>query len=131
MNEKQALARLRKILGVRIAWRVNPKALNAEQRESRRVAARVQRDLQMTLQAQRDARRDELLTDPEYVRLRDEAAAARRAADELTSLCYVEPIQVGRVSEGPLRCLHVEAAGDTWDEVVAKIEAKRAPKVTP
>lgn len=66
MNQTQALARLRKIMGPKVAYRVDPKAPDAEQRAVMRSAWQAARDVAEAAVAARKARYEELLAGEAY-----------------------------------------------------------------
>jgi hypothetical protein len=126
MNQTQAIAKLRKLLGPKMGYRVDPKALAAEEREqmleqSRQL--RVQRD---ELRAARDALRAELLSDPRYVELCKQAKALEEAQMSAYSRATHKRVTVGRVSS---LFFHQVADGDNWAEVVEAVQAKEGAEV--
>jgi hypothetical protein len=118
MNEKQAIAKLRKVIGQGIAWQYSRGALNAAGRDSEREKARALRTEEHALKEQLDALRAKLLADPEYVALRKRWSDTKDSADRASSLSYSKPIKVGR--NGAM-FFTVLADGDTWDEIVTKL----------
>jgi hypothetical protein len=122
MNQQQAIAKLRKMLGPKMAARVNEKALPGEKRaeESRKVPALQARTRE--LEAALHARRAELLADPAYQALKAELEAARNAADLTRHRAAQKRITVGVNSA---LFFHVRAEADTWAEVVAIVEAEQ------
>lgn len=121
MNQKQAIARLTKRLGKKLAWRVNKNALRADERDEERAASRALRAEAVELKAALEARRAELLKDPQYVTLRERYKAADDAANRALSRSMSKAITVGKLGE--LGFFLVSAEGDTWDEVVQKVES--------
>lgn len=118
MNQKQAIAKLRKIIGGKLGYRTNNGALNAEQREAQAALSRSLREKERELKEALDARRAELLKDPVYVDLRTRWNAQKDAADAALSKSHRKPIEVGRYGE---LFFTVLASGDNWDEVVTQL----------
>jgi hypothetical protein len=118
MNERQAIAKLKKKIGPKIGWRYNKGALDAEGREQERQRLIAMRAEEEALKEALDAMRAKLLADPEYVQLRERWHNAKEAADMARSRSYVHPITVGRMGD---MFFTVVADGDTWDDVVQKV----------
>lgn len=118
MNQKQAIAKLSKLIGPTFGYRVDPKAPDAEQREALHAAwaeAKARRDAAAEV---RDARRAEVLrADAEYQRLKGEAAAAEAALERAGAGRWHYRVSVGRCSK---LFFSVVAEGDNWQEVVDK-----------
>lgn len=122
MNKSEALAKLSKLLGPNTGYRVDPKAPRAADRETIRANAKVARVASDAADAALRARRAELLAaDPTYQRLKAEAAALSAASDEARGGLHRHRVTVGR-SSGMF--FHIKAQGDTWAEVVAKVEGR-------
>lgn len=122
MNAKEAHKKLVKLIGPRFAYKTRKNALTGENRER---AKRVLQDLNEQTElakAELDARRQELLRDPEYVEIRERLQSLRVQTTRAAARAHTTPITVGR-SDGMF--FYVEASGDTWAEVVAKVEEKR------
>lgn len=123
MNQTQAIKRLRALLGNSVAWRTNPEALTAEEKESYLQASPILRGVVEGLKVAVDRRRREILAgDAEFNRLRDALKAAEEAKQSNSSRIMSYRVTVGRA--GSL-FFTVEAQGDNWEEVVAKVEAKK------
>ncbi len=120
MNQKQAIARLTKRLGRKLAWRVNKNALRADERDEEREASRALRAEAQELKAALEARCAELLKDPQYVALRERYKEADDAANRALSRSMSKAITVGKIELG---FFLVAAEGDTWEEVVQKVES--------
>jgi len=119
MNQTQALAKLRKVLGADMAYRTNPKALNAEQRDAARVVWQEARAIAEAAEAARVARLNALLAgDAEYQALKAQAAATKKTADNARAGLYSYRITVGVRNA---MFFSIRAEGDNWDEVVTKI----------
>lgn len=126
MNLAQAKARLRKLWGDKAMWRYDERAPSAERRaeaEALRPALRQARD---DAKAAMEARRAELLADPEYVRLvaAFQNADKKREANDMVTRHY--RVTIGR-STG--FAFMVEAQGDNWQDAFDKLDAKRGAQV--
>lgn len=122
MNKQQALAKLRKQIGPKIAWNENRYALTAEQRAEQAEKARDLRELETKLKADLEALRAKLLSDPAYVTLSAAWQSAREQRERAFGLARMKPIQVGRNSG---LFFHVMLEGDTWAEIVEKAEQQQ------
>ena len=117
MNQAQALAKLRKVIGPKLGYRIDPKAPSAEQREEARTKLRDARERRDAVEAAMKARREELLRDPTYQELRKQYQSLDEECSLHSSRSYKKRITVG-VAGGMF--FSVRAEGDNWDEVVAK-----------
>ena len=117
MNKTQAIAKLRKIIGPRLAYRIDRDAPNAAERAASRAEWTVAKQAAEQAETLRKARYEELLKDPEYQRLKAAATDAHKAAENKRVGLMRHRITVGR-DEG--FCFSVVAQGDDWDEVVSK-----------
>ena len=123
MNQSQAIAKLRKIIGAGFAYRIDPDAPAAEQRDEIRRAWRDAKELERKATAARQARYLELLkTDAEYQRLCAEVKKAEAAASKAGAGMNRHRVMVGRDMGF---AFSVFAEGDNWDEVVAKASEKK------
>ena len=120
MKRDIALKKLQKLLGKNMGYRVDPDAPDADGRAEAKVErARVAADA-AELKLKLDRRREELLSaDPEYVRWRELHKAARDRADRLTGMQHHYRFTVGISGE---HFFTVRAQGDSWEEVIAKLE---------
>lgn len=129
MNEKQAIAALTRLFGKRAAWRRNESAPVGEERDAAKAHAATLVEARDAAKAARDARRAELLRDPEFVRLCDEARTAIDACDKAVGRCHARRVTVGYVGGAAgLSFFHVAGEGDNWQEAV---DAAKASKVRP
>jgi len=119
MERKEALKRLRRLLGDKVGYRVRPDAPSAEEREEAR-------QRHATLVEQRNAasramneRQRVLLQDAEYQRLRQEYKHAEKTVHENNSTMHLYKFTVG--TSGDL-FFHVKAEGDSWEEIFAKLK---------
>lgn len=122
MNHRQAHIKLTKLLGKTAGARIDPGAPTAEQRAA--IAARrpALQTAYTEAKAAMEARRAELLKDPEYVRLTAAYQAARKERDDATCDAFRQRITAGRVGK---MFFSVLATGDTWEEVFTELERKR------
>lgn len=115
MNQTQALAKLKKIIGPKLGYRIDKGAPDADERERRRAEFLRTCDLMLAADQARAARLAEVLAaDAEYQRLKAAHAAAKREHEAVPSY-HRKRIMVGRV--GPLFFTTL-ADGDCWAEVV-------------
>src|SRR5262245_23909963 len=124
MNQIQALAKLRKILGPEMGYRINDKAPSADERAAVRAGFDDLQRIDAEAKAARDARLAELLAgDARYQELRAQATAADRALSNARGKLYAHRIVVG--VRGAM-FFSVKFEGDNWDDVVRKATAKEA-----
>lgn len=125
MERIVAINKLRKLLGPKVAWRINPKAPTADEREAAKLAVPVVRAERDALLKQRDARRDAILAaDAEYQNLNTAYQAARKVVEKTSSLTYSYKIEVMTLGLGGIFYVQ-EAQGDSWEEIFAKLLAKK------
>lgn len=123
MKVATAQKKLLKLLGDRAAYRVDRRAPSKDEREAARARGPELRAAAKAAQEAMEARRREILKDPEYLRLRAEYEAAEKASKDNGAITRWYPITVG-LNRGLF--FEVKADGDTWAEVFEKIEADRA-----
>ena len=123
MERSVAIKKLEKLLGKKLAWRINPKALDAEERQAARETLTAAIAERKALQEKRDARERELLADPEYQQLKAAAKAAAENAERISGLTRCFKITVG-TNEGMF--FLVKAEGDSWEQIIEKLTAKAA-----
>ena len=119
MNQTQAITKLKRLLGPKLGYRIDPKALDAEGRESARVLARELTAKKIAAEEAMNARRAELLRDPIYQGLRREFSSLRDQQEQAQGAARHMRITVGTTG-GVF--FNVKAEGDNWDEVVALVE---------
>lgn len=124
MNQKQALEKLRKVIGPKLGYRINKNAPDAEKREEIRAAWTEAKRVADAAVAARKARYEALLADALYQELKAKAAAAEKVAEVAKVGLYAKRITVGRIGG---MFFSVVAEGDNWAEVVAKA-TEGAPK---
>lgn len=122
MNQTQAIAKLRKTLGEKFAYRVDKSAPNAEQRDAIRVRYEAAKRIAEEADAKRKARYLELLQDPVYVQLKKAAEDTKAAAEKASVGLHQRRITVG-IDLGLF--FSVKAEGDNWAEVVATVGASK------
>jgi hypothetical protein len=126
VNQTQAIAAMKKLWGSKAAWRYNEHALRGDEREEQGREADELRAKQQAAKAARDARRAELLKDPEYLRLVAEHEAADKAADLAASNYRARRVTVGYCSNGAgLSWFNVVAEGDNWQDAIDAAKAKQ------
>lgn len=122
MERAIATKKLLKLLGKKFGYQINKEALSPDEREALRPELQRAREMRDKLNNLREARYKELLADPEYRALCDQSQKARKYAEELGWKVGQKKITVGTSNS---MFFHVEAEGDSWEEVISKIEAKR------
>jgi hypothetical protein len=111
--------RLVKLLGPTACWR-DGRPSSPERREVARQDAADATAKYHALLAERDVLRDRLLSDPTYVRLVEETAAAKKDRDVANGEARRYRLMVG-TNNGMF--FSVEAEGDNWTDVIRKLEA--------
>lgn len=117
MNQSQAIAKLRKILGPKFGFRVDKTALDADGRAKASAEVKRLNEKKATVSEAMEARRAELLRDPVYQALRAEHAELDALRSKALHAAHSKRITVGTIGE---MFFSVRADGDNWDEVVAK-----------
>lgn len=123
MERAVALKKLGKLLGKSMGYRVDPKAPDQDDRDEALAKLREERPVKKTLDQQMEARRAELLKgDAEYQRLKAEYTEVAKRCDELSYICNRYRFTAGTMGQ---LFFSVKAQGDSWEEVIAKIEKER------
>lgn len=123
MERAVAIKKLGKILGKKLGYRVDPKALSRDEREVARIECLEAVKERKELEEKKNARSRAILeADAEYQRLAADHKAARERAERLGSMSRRQKITVG-TSEGIF--FRVMAEGDSWEEVIEKLTAKK------
>ena len=123
MERIVAIKKLSKLLGKGFGYRVNDKAPTAEERAEAQAATAAAVTERNKLKEQRDARyRAILAADAEYQSLHASHAAASKAVDRLFSITRHFKITVGNSNS---MFFHVKAEGDSWEDVIAKVECAK------
>ncbi len=122
MDQKQAVAKLKKVLGTKLAYRVNNKVPIGEERERTLALKTELAGHRKTLREKLEARKVEVLrADVEYMALKRLVEEATKEYEALYSE-HCHRIEVGvQSSAGGFDFFSVRASGDTWAEVVEKI----------
>lgn len=121
MNSKQALARLRKVLGPKAGYRIRNDSPDADERA--RLTAEIPGKLAERNAAREalEARRKELLMDPLYLSLVERYRKLQHESAEMVGRNNLARITVGRVNS---LFFTVAAQGETWNEVFEKLKEK-------
>lgn len=100
MNQAQALTKLRRLYGPALAYRLDPRAPDAAQRDEMRAKWPAAKKAADAAEAARKARLEQLLTDPQYQALKANAQETAAAADEARAGMLHYRITVG--TAGPV-----------------------------
>ena len=124
MERATALKTLRKILGDRLGYRVDPQAPDASMRAvAREQAKALSAQHRIAIEAS-EARRNAILSaDPEYQQLRAEAQRLGNAKHEAWGISHRFRFTVGTSSD---LFFHVKAQGDSWEDVIAQLKNGKA-----
>jgi hypothetical protein len=123
MERSVAIKKLTKLLGKTLMWRINPKAATPEEREAAKAAFPEASAEAKRLKELREARYAAVLeADVEYQSLKTQAKAASDHASRLSGIMFSRKITVG-VNNGLF--FHVKAEGDSWEDVIQKLTAKK------
>lgn len=123
MERTVAVKKLRRLLGKNLGYRVDPRAPSADEREAARAALPPAIAARDAIKEKRDARYRAILdADTEYQALRTEYKAASENVDKLSSITRHFKITVGTMNTLVMGFFHVRAQGDTWEQVIAKLE---------
>jgi hypothetical protein len=127
MNERQAKAKLKKLLGPKVAWQVNEDAPDADERAELKIRYEAAKACEAALKEARDKRYRELLAgDEAYQRAASAFSAAEKNTTKLRSRLFSNRIDVGTTSSiSGLAFFHVKASGDNWIEVIQKLEGDK------
>jgi hypothetical protein len=124
MERAVALKKLGKLLGKSLGYRVDPRGLNAEDRDAAvREAKALSAEYKLAEEAEAARRKAILEGDAEYQRLRTEAKRLRDAKDTAWSKSRHFKFTVG-TSNGIF--FHVRAQGDSWEEVIETVISEQA-----
>jgi len=123
MERAVAIRKLGKILGKSLGYRVDPKAPDQDDRDEARAKLRDATPKRDALSKALDARRAEVLqADVEYQRLKAEHAKAKKDCDELFGITCRYRFTVGTSNS---MFFIIKAQGDSWEEVIAKLNHER------
>lgn len=117
MDQTQAIAKLKNIIGPKFGYRVDKKAPCADERERRHAEAKRLRAEMRAADEARIARMNAVLAaDADYQMLKAQHQEAKRSHEAVPSW-HSKRITVGRVGS---MFFSVVADGDNWEEVVEK-----------
>ncbi len=120
MERSVAVKKLTRLLGSRLGYRVDPTAPGQDEREAARAALPAAIAERNGVKEKRDARYTAILkADAEYQALKAEYTAASQRVDKLSSVTRHFKFTVG-TSNGMF--FHIRAEGDTWEEVIGKLQ---------
>jgi hypothetical protein len=123
MERAVAIKKLGKMLGKSLGYRVDPKAPSAQEREEARQQLPTLRNTKLAAQQAMHDRREEILAaDQQYKDLTDAYNAARESLDKALSIVSHFKFTVG-TSNGMF--FLVKAQGDSWEDVIEKIEKEK------
>lgn len=127
MERQTAIKKLGKLLGKQFAYRVDSDAPSKEERDEAREKLKVTAELKRTVLAEKEARiRMVLEADPEYRRLRD---TGKMLSDQCTALLSITGRHKFTVGRSGRIFFHVDAEGDSWEEVIEKVERTRTTRL--
>lgn len=121
MERAVALNKIRKILGNKFNYRVDPKAPIGDEKVELRAKLTEAMAEQKAAQEKMDDYRRMLLNDKDYHALQEAYTAARNKADNLRGTVHSSKISVG-IASGMFN--FIKAEGDSWEEVIAKLKKK-------
>lgn len=123
MERTVAIKKLGKLLGKSLGYRVDPKAPTADEREeAKRMLPALTEARREAEKAMADRRAALLAADAQYQELTATWKEARQRAERALSLMHHFRFTVGN-SNGMF--FHVKAQGDSWEEVIAKLNAEK------
>lgn len=123
MERAIAIKKLGKLLGKSLGYRVDPKAPDADEREEARAELKSVSADRNEFKSKLEIRRKAILdADAEYQSLYEAWAITRDRAEKLTGLIHHYRFTAG-TSNGMF--FLIKAQGDSWEEVIAKIEKER------
>jgi hypothetical protein len=122
MERIVAVNKLGKILGKRMGYRIDSKALMADEKEAVRADFQTEAEALNELKKKKRERFEAILkADAEYQSLANECRAAEDRTSRLRSKLRGHKITAG-VSSGMF--FFIKAQGDSWEEVLAKLNGK-------
>jgi hypothetical protein len=124
MERQIAIKKLTKLLGKNLGYRVDPKAPDQDDRDEARANLKI---VGATRDELREAVRQRcnalLAADAEYQRLKVEFEKARETSDVLAATLSHYRFTAGII--GSHGFFVIKAQGDSWEEVIAKLEKDR------
>lgn len=126
MERAVAVKKLAQLLGKNMGYRVNPKAPTAEERQAAKEALpALSAALHEAQKAMHDRRERLLAEDSEYQTLIKTYEAAENLRGKTRGITSSYKFTVGTsMSVGGLGMFNVRAEGDSWEEVIAKLQTK-------
>jgi hypothetical protein len=124
MERAVAIKKLGKLLGKSLGYRVDPDAPSAEERaEAKQQLPALNAAKQQAGEAMEARRTAILASDAEYQRLVETYRIARKNSAAALSIVGRYRVTVG--TSGDL-FFHVKAQGDSWEDVITKLNGRRA-----
>ena len=124
MERAVAIKKLNKLIGKGFGYRIDNKAPSPEERVAAKAELVTERAKRDDLDKKCNERRRVVLeADAEYQNLLTEYKIARKQTDILSGMTYRKKITVGSTNG---MFFVVEADGDSWEEVINKVENKSA-----
>jgi hypothetical protein len=125
MERAVAIRKLGKLIGKGFGYRIDNKAPSSGERIAAKAELVTERAKRDDLDKKCNERRIAILmADAEYQKLRTEYMAARKQTDILSGMTYRKKITVGATNG---MFFVVMAVGDSWEEVISKVETKKLP----
>ena len=125
MERSVAVKKLGKLLGKHFGWRVDSAAPDAEERAEAKAQLPALRTAEEQAEAAMKARREAVLAaDREYQAMVAEHKAARDRRHKVSVVTGRYRITVGTTSD---LFFHVRAQGDSWEDVIAKLNGHKRP----
>lgn len=127
MERSVALRKLTKLLGKKFHYRVDLDAPTAEEREVQRATYKVAAEERSAIERRMNERQRALLAaDVEYQSILADYRASRLRCQDLSKRLHGSKFTVGTVSDlGGFGAFHVAAEGDSWEQVIEKLKAKK------
>jgi hypothetical protein len=126
MTRDEATRKIKKLLGPKALLEARGEISAPDKRERAREAARFLKARTVELDAKIAARQKELLDVPDYQAMLAERKTLRKDANDLLGDQLHYKFQAGTLGGFTgFPIFHVEAQGDTWEEVIAKLEEKK------
>jgi hypothetical protein len=126
MERAVAIRKLTKLLGKKLGYRVDGGAPSSEERAAANAELQAATKWRNTLKEERDRRCNAILAaDATYQSLRARHEAANKQVADLSGKTYRHKITVGVSND---LFFVVKAEGDSWEEVINKIETRKEVK---
>ena len=127
MQRSDAIKKLGKLLGKSFGYRIIDKAASPDERAAAKLEIAAAVEERNRLKERRDARHNAILeADVEYQNL---FAAAKAASDRVSTLQSITMHYKFTVGTSNGRFFHVKAEGDSWEDVITKIENQQIGSV--